>query len=342
MEAFTFGLHKTQKRASEPHSLHLEDVKDANIKHKLPNMTNVGSFKLNNAAKRVPSFISIKNKAVEGNILLAQLLQRDETFSVARCGIGAETVFSYCYLYGIKDYEEKYPNITSQLHNNCGIYFNEEKYDGKDEELYATLFNMALKTCTYIACWNNSWISEFETQFIHTFQISNFDAAGLDFFAFSTPWTKYLAGKKVLVIHPFAESIQSQYKKRNLLFQNKDTLPEFELLTLKSMNTSAGNKIGDSWVDNYNEMCDKISKMDFDIALLGCGGYGLPLLNYIYNHKKRSAIYLGGILQLLFGIKGKRWDERPNVAALYNEHWIRPSEKEHVRGYLKIEDGCYW
>jgi hypothetical protein len=51
---------------------------------------------------------------------------------------------------------------------------------------------------------------------------------------------------------------------------------------------------------------------------------------------------MGGILQLLFGIKGKRWDNRPDVCKIYNEHWIRPDEKERVDGYLNVEEGCYW
>lgn len=46
------------------------------------------------------------------------------------------------------------------------------------------------------------------------------------------PWTKCLEGKKIVVIHPFAESIKQQYNKRELLFANKDILPEFASLTV--------------------------------------------------------------------------------------------------------------
>jgi len=285
--------------------------------------------------------ISTKNKLIEGNVIISKLLQSDEPFSVVRCGIGAETVFSCCFLEGIKDYEERYKDILFKLHNNAGIYFD-EKRNGTDKILYANSFNLALRTCRYLANWNNSWITPFESKFIKTYELRTFDACGLDFFSYLAPWTKFLKGKRVLIIHPFAKSILSQYSRRELLFLNKDTLPEFDLVVLKSPNTSAGNKLGDSWVENYDELCSKIDKLDFDVALLGCGGYGLPLVNYIRNHKNKSAIYMGGILQLLFGIKGKRWDDRPEVQILYNEYWIRPDEKERVDGYLKVEDGCYW
>jgi hypothetical protein len=285
--------------------------------------------------------VSIKEKPVEGNIIISQLLQSNEPFSIVRCGIGAETVFSYCFLEKIKDYEERYKDILQKLHNNAGIYFDEER-KGADKIIYANLFNLALQTSTYLANWNNSWITPFESKFIETHGLRQFDAKGLDFFSYSNPWTKYLKGKRVLIIHPFSNSIFSQYSKRKLLFLNQDTLPEFELMVIKSVNTCAGNKLGNSWIDNYNELCREIDDLDFDVALLGCGGYGLPLVNYIRNYKNKSAIYMGGILQLLFGIKGKRWDDRPEVQKLYNEHWIRPDEKERVDGYLNVEDGCYW
>lgn len=48
-------------------------------------------------------------------------------------------------------------------------------------------------------------------------------------------------------------------------------------------------------------------------------------------HVKRTgkkAIHLGGGLQLLFGIRGKRWDMRDEYKSLMNEYWIRPSEDE--------------
>ena len=58
------------------------------------------------------------------------------------------------------------------------------------------------------------------------------------FFA-TNPWTKALAGKKVLVVHPFSETIEKQYAKRELLFDN-ELLPNFELKTIKAVQSVAG------------------------------------------------------------------------------------------------------
>jgi hypothetical protein len=125
--------------------------------------------------------ISIKNKPVEGNVIISHLLQSKDPFSIVRCGIGAETVFSYCFLERIENYEERYKDILQKLHNNAGIYFDEQ-HDGKDKILYANLFNLALQTCTYLANWNNSWITPFESKFINTYRLRHFDASGLEFF----------------------------------------------------------------------------------------------------------------------------------------------------------------
>lgn len=57
---------------------------------------------------------------------------------------------------------------------------------------------------------------------------------------YDEPWSKALEGKKVLVVHPFAATIQEQYTKRKLLWQNKDVLPQFELKTLKAIQSIGG------------------------------------------------------------------------------------------------------
>jgi hypothetical protein len=52
----------------------------------------------------------------------------------------------------------------------------------------------------------------------------------------------------------------------------------------------------------------------------------------------KSAIHLGGEMQLLFGIKGKRW-ENSNI---YNSAWTRPDPEDTPINANSIEDGCYW
>ena len=53
-------------------------------------------------------------------------------------------------------------------------------------------------------------------------------------------------------------------------------------------------------------MENEIDKHDYEVCLIGCGAYGLPLAAHVKKQGKK-AIHIGGALQLLFGIMGKRW-----------------------------------
>ena len=162
------------------------------------------------------------------------------------------------------------------------------------------------------------------------------------FFA-DNPWTRGLEGKKVLVIHPFEKTIRSQYKKREGLFPGRNILPEFELETLKAVQTIAGEKDErfQNWFEALDYMYQEALKKEFDVALIGCGAYGMPLAARLKTAGKQ-AIHLGGATQLLFGIRGKRWEQRPEFAVLMNECWCRPAAEETPQSASKVENSCYW
>lgn len=154
------------------------------------------------------------------------------------------------------------------------------------------------------------------------------------------PWSRYLKGKKVLVVHPFENSIRSQYQKRALLFKNQDILPEFELRTIKAVQGLADAKEDlpfKTWFEALEFMKEQIRNTDFDVAIVGAGAYGIFLAHYCKQLGKK-AIHMGGATQALFGIKSVRWDE----TGVYNEHWVRPSAQEKPKGAEKVEGGCYW
>ncbi|WP_372755666.1 hypothetical protein [Labilibaculum sp.] len=160
------------------------------------------------------------------------------------------------------------------------------------------------------------------------------------------PWTKALEGKKVLVVHPFVETIEQQYQKRELLFEN-NLLPAFELKTIKAVQSIAGEKTEfNDWFEALDYMKSEIDKVDYDICLIGAGAYGFALAAHVKRMGKKS-IHLGGSLQLLFGIRGKRWEDENynptyNYARLINEHWVKPGDKEKPKGAAKVESSCYW
>lgn len=172
-----------------------------------------------------------------------------------------------------------------------------------------------------------------------------FELLAYEPFFYQQPWTLALRNKKVLIIHPYTESIPLQYNKRHLIF-DKEVLPNFELTCYKPFSS-----FGDEW-KNYSDMqatldkmIDEVKQINFDVALIACGPQGLPLAAAIKQMGKQ-AIHVGGALQLFFGILGKRWEEpgRPQQQ-FFNEHWIRPTDAEipkDARALKFSDEGCYW
>lgn len=162
----------------------------------------------------------------------------------------------------------------------------------------------------------------------------------------STPWSKELKDKKVLVIHPYTDTIKSQYKKRKILFKNENILPKFELKTIKAVQSIADSKKDlpyKDWFEALDSMKQQINNTDFDIAIIGAGAYGM----FLAHHCKilgKKAIHMGGYTQLLFGILGKRWETCfPEIFKYANlEYWTRPQDNEKPKGFEKVEGGCYW
>jgi hypothetical protein len=158
------------------------------------------------------------------------------------------------------------------------------------------------------------------------------------------PWSEVLENKKILVIHPFNDTIESQYNtNRNFLFADKRVLPKFKSLeTIKAVQTIAGNdSVFKDWFEALEFMKKEIDKKDFDIAIIGCGAYGFPLAAHVKRMGKK-AIHMGGPTQMLFGIKGKRWIENEKFKTIINSYFVIPSDKDVPKDFNRVEGGCYW
>lgn len=272
----------------------------------------------------------------EANDIIFNALMSNKPFLAARFG-DAELrtlVYALDYRYGIRNEFPEY--IKKAMHLNAGFF------PSTDENLvkYGELLWKAAKQVDVYGVWYNL----LEDYVIHTqsptAELVRLEA--LEPYRCTNPWSKALAGKKVLVVHPFEESIRVQYSKREKLFTNPNVLPDFELLTYKAVQTNAGGTCEYSdWFAALEGMYADIKQLDFDVAIVGCGAYGLPLSAMIKELGKQ-VIHLAGATQILFGIRGARWDARPDMQHLFNSHWIRPSEKEKPKNADAVENGCYW
>jgi hypothetical protein len=255
----------------------------------------------------------------DADVLMGNLMSSENSFMVARYGsVEFRNLFSDKEMYS--------------LCNNAGFFPRDSRLLKKfRSELYS-----ASKEMDVLGVWNyqNHFVDKIKLlkkmpRLKALIPLSSIDAK-------DASWIKELEGKNILVIHPFEETIKSQMKKRKQL----GILPKLKSLQIiKAVQTIAGNKDPrfETWFDALDYMKKEIDKKDFDVALIGCGAYGLPLASHVKSIGKK-AIHVGGGLQLLFGIKGKRWER----SGRYNKYWIYPLEKDTPSDTKKVEGSCYW
>jgi hypothetical protein len=264
----------------------------------------------------------------EANVLLNHL----EICDLRRTGGGTRL---HKMLKGFRgDWDQR---ATSLLVNNAGFFYR----NPADLERFAEQFTDDLGAADWLGIWGfvpgEALLSD-----LFCPEAKHFEPGAMEPYYSEEPWSAALRGKRVLVIHPFASTIRSQYEKRRRLFTNPAVLPDFELFTVPAVQSSAGSAVPfPSWFDALDWMKEQIDNLRFDVALIGAGAYGLPLAAHV-KRQGSTAIQVGGALQIMFGIKGRRWDAIPQVKCLYNEHWTRPSATETPREAALVEGACYW
>lgn len=274
---------------------------------------------------------------VDGNKIIATLINNDKPFMVGRYGSNEIRVISDTIATHLNIYKNIRQGSIDALINGAGFFPNNRELALDFGELMLDASSQLDLVGVFINTMEDYVIKNFSPHAKLTI------LRGLEPWYSHNPWTKELKGKKVLVIHPFDETIQMQYKVREKLFDHQNILPEFELITIKAIQTIAGqiDSRFENWFDALNFMYEEAMKRDFEIAIIGCGAYGFPLAAMLKKAGKK-AIHLGGATQIMFGIKGNRWDNHPVISKLYNENWVRPLESDRPKNAEKVEGACYW
>lgn len=116
-----------------------------------------------------------------------------------------------------------------------------------------------------------------------------------------------------------------------------------EALAFPSLFDSATRETSPSSVDLLRGICEDMSSRAFDVALIAAGSLGIPLAHHV-KALGRVGISLGGHLQVLFGVQGKRWrDDEQWQRDYVNETWIDMPENERIRVKGWVADGgAYW
>jgi hypothetical protein len=157
----------------------------------------------------------------------------------------------------------------------------------------------------------------------------------------SDTWLRELRGVRVLVVSPFARTIAKQYAKHRALLRhpsnrgngglfpgNPYALPEFA--SLRTLEPPVGGSRG-KWRAAVASTQAQLRAVagDFDVALVSSGGWGPLLQAFIARDLNKSSVYLGGSLQLHFGVWGGRFFNSSSLAsALATPDWTWPEKVE--------------
>jgi hypothetical protein len=297
------------------------------------------------------------NHKISNNILfeyISKKIQNNQNFIIPRVS-GIETQFAiYSTLTLMPQHKDNYSTIynffesnTAKMKKHAGIKLSSNESINKYSKLYLESFN----DCEIYASWApfdavytsikyaheilNNLFKEKETIYAEAFDIYHY--------IYGTPWTFALKNKRILIVSNFEESIKEKIDIRKDIY-GVDLFPNCEIITIKPPQTQGTEESQEFDVElqNFSDKLDEI-KDKYDIALVSCGGYGNLVCSHIYKSGK-SAIYIGGVLQMYWGILGSRWfTDRPDIIRLFlNKTWSRPKDSEKPGGHNGIENSCYW
>lgn len=255
--------------------------------------------------------------------------------------------YQLCYQYLEKSVgiRKEYSNyISDHIHTDAGIVWQSMV----DLDDYAKFIIENLKMVDVIAYWRN-YPSKLVFNDFYKKEVKHINVEDLYPFPFwhnalLPYWQNELKGKRVLLVTSFSDTVIKQYSQREKIWENADDiLPSFNLITFQSVCTNGGQYDArfKSWREAVLYMRDEIKKIECDIILISCGGYGIPLSIELKKMKK-TVIQWGGCYQLWFGIKGARWENVLEIKKYFNKYWVYPSELETPPNARKVDGSCYW
>lgn len=290
--------------------------------------------------------VVVHDSVIDAQEKIKELLNTPEPCMIARFGsVELQCVVDYLYPAKLSNIipfvQGKIPSFGYGPSTMRTMHINAGFFPPTDEML--NRFGALMLDCMKNVDILGSWRPEEEIVLSLMPNVVRVPLPDLEPYYFATTWMTALEGKKVLVIHPFEDTIRKQYMRLDKLFTNKQMTLKYELLTIKAVQSIAGNKPEEfnDWFEALEWMKRKIDKKDFDIAIIGCGAYGFPLAAYVKRIGKK-AIHLGGAVQYLFGIRSNAAEQNSRLKPLMNEYWVYPSQEETPEGIEKVENSRYW
>ena len=289
--------------------------------------------------QKVESFLYLQN----------YVLEKNEPFFIGRLS-GNEPEFCV----EMSSNNEIPSSLLYEMLTTAGIQMK----TNEDMKQYVNLYITSCKNSDILSVWSDGMYSQAKPyyDFLDKMypQQKRICAQALETFYFiqhpEYKFNQVFKNKKVLIVTSHKETTLKQLNHHSTIF-NKPIFDETtEFYIYKPAQQNGGNHDSNSWTFHFDKMKKELSELvqtfDFDIALVSCGGFGMILSDYIYSELRKSAIYVGGGLQLYFGIIGNRWKAHPIISKLFNDKWCNVLEKDKPQALLLdsnvCENNCYW
>ena len=169
-------------------------------------------------------------------------------------------------------------------------------------------------------------------------------------------WTLVATGAEkppLAVVSPFAATIGAQWGEQERVWSTGPAIwlpSKLHVVRSGYSPALAGEKATCGWPRAVQEggwstairwMADSVESSGAKLAVVGCGALSLPLCVALKS-RGISAIHTGGATQILFGVKGGRWETHSVISTFFNDAWVRPSAAEVPTHAGLVERACYW
>jgi hypothetical protein len=160
-----------------------------------------------------------------------------------------------------------------------------------------------------------------------------------------------LAGKRLLIVAPFARLLASRcvqatfeaaWAKTGKRWFAPAAVAAVEFPYGYVTETDTHARFGDV-LRLYEQVCADVAGHEFDVALIAAGALGIPLAAFVKS-LGRIGLSLGGHLQVIFGVGGRRWHDDPFYRDhVMNDSWIDLPADYRPRAAATVSDGgAYW
>ena len=229
-----------------------------------------------------------------------------------------------------------------RLYSNAGVFpVRRDIY-----HRWAGVYREAVRELDFVAQWQppGSFLEAYEQAFFNRELPKAVRGSFVGLEPVGAAWLRPMAELRWLVVSPFCGTTKSQLPKLALLNVFHGVEPQVLAKAARSCRFVPCPQlpymvppVHRDWFHGLEEMQATMNTIDFDVAIIGAGAWSIPLAVHA---KKlgRIGIHLGGTVNLLFGIRGGRFEDR----GLYNDHWIRPLPSECPANHKLLENGAYW